>query len=201
MKDFWDERYGAEAFAYGEKPNEFLKEKLSMIPHGGTVLFPAEGEGRNAVYAATEGYNVSAFDMSALGREKALQLADKAQVTIAYKVADLASIAYDEETFDGLVLVYSHFPAAIREQGFKKLCSYVKPGGKVIFECFSKAQLQYTSGGPKQLDMLFSLEEVKTIFSMLEFDVLEEKLITLEEGLYHNGKGSVIRFTATKIAS
>ncbi|MEO5947061.1 MAG: hypothetical protein ABIP79_09605, partial [Chitinophagaceae bacterium] len=85
MKEKWDERYSAKEFAYGEQPNNYLKEQLLKIP-AGTILFSAEGEGRNAVYAATIGWTVFAFDISAEGRKKAIQLADKHHVKINYEV-------------------------------------------------------------------------------------------------------------------
>lgn len=133
MKEFWNERYAAEAFAYGETPNVYVEEKLSEIAEGGKVLFPAEGEGRNAVYAATKGYEVEAFDMSISGKEKALQLAEKFGVTIHYELKNLEHITYPEAIFDGLVLVYAHFPADIRKEGFRKLCGALKPGGNCHF--------------------------------------------------------------------
>ncbi|GLB51520.1 methyltransferase [Neptunitalea chrysea] len=200
MKEFWNERYQAEAFAYGIAPNDFFKEKLVEIPAGGSVLFAAEGEGRNAVYAATQGYKGSAFDMSVSGKEKALMLAEKQGVSIDYQVADLESVHYDTESFDALVLIYSHFPAEIRAAGLEKLCSYVKPGGKLIFECFAKEQFGRTSGGPKNSEMLFSIAEVKQLFPELEFNILEQCEITLNEGLYHRGEGSVVRFVASKLS-
>lgn len=198
MKEFWNERYAAEAFAYGETPNVYVEEKLSEIAEGGKVLFPAEGEGRNAVYAATKGYEVEAFDMSISGKEKALQLADKLGVTIHYELKNLQHITYPEAIFDGLVLIYAHFPADIRKEGFHKLCKALKPGGIVIFEAFAKDQLQYTSGGPKDEAMLFSEEEIPELFPDFTFKEIGTYTIDLEEGLYHIGKGSVVRFVAIK---
>ncbi|SFU29791.1 Methyltransferase domain-containing protein [Pustulibacterium marinum] len=198
MKEFWNERYAAEAFAYGETPNVYVEEKLSEIAEGGKVLFPAEGEGRNAVYAATKGFEVEAFDMSISGKEKALQLADKLGVKIRYELKNLKHITYPEAIFDGLILIYAHFPADIRKEGFHKLCKSLKPGGIVIFEAFAKDQLQYTSGGPKNEAMLFSEEEIPELFPDFTFKEIGTHIIDLEEGLYHIGKGSVVRFVGIK---
>src|SRR5688572_28635163 len=86
--DRWNDRYSKDEYAYGERPNNFLKEQLEKIKVG-SILFPAEGEGRNAVFAATLGWNVSAFDISAEGKNKALRLAETHKVTIDYQVGEL----------------------------------------------------------------------------------------------------------------
>ena len=108
MKDFWNQRYGALEYAYGEKPNEFIKEQLIRLPLG-KALFPAEGEGRNAVFAATLGWQVSAFDISQAGREKAIALAKSKHVEIEYAVSNLEDVVFEPASFDALVLVFAHF--------------------------------------------------------------------------------------------
>ena len=116
----WNERYSQEAFAYGEAPNHYLKEQLIKLPVG-SILFPAEGEGRNAVFAATSGWQVSAFDISQEGKNKALKLADKNQVSIDYQVGALDVLNYEPEQFDAIALIYAHFPANIKSAYHKKL--------------------------------------------------------------------------------
>lgn len=200
--DRWDERYRNDEFAYGEQPNNFLKEQLDLLD-AGTILFPAEGEGRNAVYAARLGWTVSAFDISIEGKNKALRLAKANQVTIDYQVGALQSMSYGYEQFDAIALIYAHFPADIKSMYHKMLDKYLRKGGLVIFEAFSKKHIDYIAenekvGGPKDIAMLFSVEEIKTDFENYEIIVLEEKVIELSEGLFHNGKGSVIRFVGRK---
>lgn len=201
-QDRWDERYSEEGYAYGIEPNEYLKKQLQKL-NLGTILFPAEGEGRNAVYAAQLGWNVSAFDTSKEGKKKALQLAEKKDVTIDYKVGLLPNLKYRREQFDVIALIFAHFPPEIKSQYHQLLSSYVKPDGIVILEAFSKKNLEYRFknekiGGPKDLDTLFSLEEVKADFHNFEIIELVEKEVELNEGLYHIGKGSVIRFVGRK---
>ncbi|MFA5669661.1 MAG: class I SAM-dependent methyltransferase [Balneolaceae bacterium] len=198
----WDERYSEEGYAYGVEPNEYLKEQLQKLDVG-TILFPAEGEGRNAVYAAQLGWNVSAFDISIEGKKKALQLAEKKNVTIDYKVGLLPELNYHFEQFGALALIYAHFPPDIRSQYHGLLNAYLKTGGTIILEAFSKKNLEYRLknekiGGPKDLDTLFSLDEVKADFHNYEIIELVEKEVELNEGLYHLGKGSVIRFVGRK---
>jgi SAM-dependent methyltransferase len=200
--DKWNERYGNEAYAYGENPNLFFKEKIQELEKG-TVLMPAEGEGRNAVFAAKMGWSVFAFDQSEEGEKKANQLAEKNGVSINYKVGELQSMVYENEQFDAIGLIYAHFPADLKSQYHRLLKRYLKKGGIIIFEAFSKNNIQYRTknpkiGGPPELASLFSLEELTSDFEDFEIIQLEEKEIELSEGLYHNGKGSVIRFVGKK---
>jgi hypothetical protein len=202
MKNMWDDRYSKTEFAYGEQPNNFLKEQLIKIPVG-TILFPAEGEGRNAVYAATLDWTVDAFDQSIEGEKKALKLAEKHHVSINYMAGEFRSLTYTENQFDALALIYAHFPADKKSSYHKILTTYLRPGGIVIFEAFSKRHLDYNRinekvGGPKDLETLFSIEEIKSDFENFEIIELEEKEIQLNEGLFHNGLGMVIRFVGRK---
>lgn len=200
--DRWNDRYSTDEFAYGEQPNNYLKEQLVQLETG-TILFPAEGEGRNAVFAAKLGWEVSAFDISIEGKNKALQLAENNNVSIDYQVGELQELDYKAEQFDAIALIYAHFPSAIKSTYHKTLSNYLRKGGLLIFEAFSKQHLDYLAknekvGGPKEIDMLFSIEEIRADFENYEIIVLEEKEIELNEGLFHNGLGSVIRFVGRK---
>jgi 2-polyprenyl-3-methyl-5-hydroxy-6-metoxy-1,4-benzoquinol methylase len=202
MKKFWNERYAQDEFAYGTEANHFLKEQLVKIPSG-KILFPAEGEGRNAVYAATKSWNVTAFDISEEGKKKAEKLAKQNGVSINYQVGELENHNFAQEEFDVIALIYAHFPGNIKEEINKKLNEYLKPNGTIIFEAFSKNHLSYIAknekvGGPREIGMLYSMDEIKDYFPNFEILMLEESEIELEEGLYHNGLGSVIRFVGRK---
>jgi SAM-dependent methyltransferase len=198
----WNERYGNDEFAYGEKPNNYLKTQLEKLSVG-SILFPAEGEGRNAVFAATLGWKVAAFDISEEGKKKALRLAASHQVAIDYQVGELQTLNYTDEQFDAVALIYAHFPANIKSAMHEALDKYVKKGGIIIFEAFSKKHLDIVTknekvGGPKDLASLFSLEEIQSDFKNYEILELAELEIELSEGLFHNGTGSVIRFVGRK---
>jgi 2-polyprenyl-3-methyl-5-hydroxy-6-metoxy-1,4-benzoquinol methylase len=197
MKQFWNERYADNTFAYGKEPNQFLKENIHLLPKG-NILFVAEGEGRNAVFAAKEGFQVSAFDYSESGKQKALALAQEHNVTVDYLVSDVLELSYEKESFEALVFVFTHFPAEIRKEAHLKLLQLLKPSGSILFEAFGKEQLNYTSGGPKDIDMLFSEEEVKNEFPAISFDSLSTEKIVLDEGPFHQGEGVVVRFIGTK---
>lgn len=198
----WNERYSSEEFAYGVHPNNYLKEQLDKLDPG-AILFPAEGEGRNAVFAAKLGWKVSAFDISAEGKNKASRLAEVNHVDIDYQVGELQDLGYKPGQFDAIALIYAHFPAEIKSSIHKMLNRHLRKGGIIIFEAFSKKHLDYITrnekvGGPKDIGSLFSLDEIRADFPHYEIIELTEQEIQLNEGLFHNGQGSVIRFTGRK---
>jgi len=198
----WNDRYSNDEFAYGEEPNNYLEEQLRKL-NVGTILFPAEGEGRNAVFAAKLGWTVSAFDISIEGKNKAIGLAQKNNVTIDYQVGELETLNFETEQFDVIALIYAHFPANIKSVYHQAFDQLLKKGGIIIFEAFSKKHLEYIAanekvGGPKDIESLFSTDEIKSDFANYEIIELVEKEIELNEGIFHNGKGSVIRFVGRK---
>lgn len=202
QKEHWSERYAQPEFAYGEAPNEFFKEQIEMLAPG-KILMPADGEGRNGVYAASLGWEVHAFDLSLEGKKKALQLAEKHNVKLHFDVGDFAELSYEAESFDAMGLIFAHFPPDKRKDFHHRLVSSLKPGGTVIFEAFSKEHLNYNSknpgvGGPKLAPALFSIEEIHEEFPGIEPTLLEETVVDLNEGKYHIGQGSVIRFVGKK---
>jgi len=197
MKEFWNKRYSSEDYAYGETPNEYVKQELSRLKQG-KIIFPAEGEGRNAVYAATRGWNVTAFDPSTEGKKKAEFLARKHNVGIDYHITDYEGCDFAKESFDCLVLVYAHMPPSLREMAHKKLTTFLKPGGKLILEGFSKKQIRNNTGGPRNIDFLFSEDELRSDFSDLSQLEILEKEVFLDEGPFHQGTASVIRITGEK---
>ncbi len=203
MKEFWEKRYANERFAYGIEPNVFFEKILEENQLKGSILLPGEGEGRNAVFAATKGLNVTCFDMSSQGKQKALKLAKQNNVTINYLVGEFSELHFEENSFDAIALIYAHFPANLKTAYHKKLTSYLKKGGLLILEGFSENQLKINkenqqSFGPKNIDMLYSVESIKNDFKDLEIQVLNQELIDLDEGIHHIGKGDVIRFIGKK---
>jgi 2-polyprenyl-3-methyl-5-hydroxy-6-metoxy-1,4-benzoquinol methylase len=120
MKQFWNDRYTESEFAYGKEPNQFLKVHIHLLPKG-KVLFVAEGEGRNAVFASKNGYQVTAFDYSDSGRKKALALALENNVEIEYEVSDVLQLSYQKNSFDAIVFIFAHFPSDIRKEAHQEL--------------------------------------------------------------------------------
>ena len=134
---------------------------------------------------------------------KASRLATQNKVTIDYQLGELQALNYKAEEFDTIALIYAHFPAGIKSSNHRMLDKYLRKGGTIIFEAFSKNHLDYLAknknvGGPKDIDMLFSKDEIRSDFKNYDIIELEEKEIELNEGQFHNGTGSVIRFVGRK---
>ncbi|MFK5879940.1 MAG: class I SAM-dependent methyltransferase [Flavobacteriaceae bacterium] len=202
MKGFWNDRYSKEGFTYGEAPNVFFKQELDKL-NSEKILLPADGEGRNSVYASKNNWEVFACDLSEQGKAKTNEFAKKQNVLINYKVGDFGKLEYQNEYFDAIALIYAHFPPNKKSEYHKLVNNYLKVGGTIIFEAFGKNHLKYNSinpkaGGPKDLDMLFSVDELKSDFPNYKISILEEIEVNLSEGQFHIGKGSVVRFVARK---
>ena len=199
---FWNERYAHAGYAYGTIPNAYLKEKAAELA-AGTILLPAEGEGRNAVFLATQGWETYAFDQSVEGGNKALRLAAQNDVEISYTVSNVENIRYPEKKFDALALIFAHFPGENRRSYHRKLSSFLKPGGHLIIEGFSKEHATFqkfnpTAGGPRDATMLYNMEELKKDFNDFEFIEATEEKVVLAEGEFHQGEALVIRIFAVK---
>jgi SAM-dependent methyltransferase len=205
MKDFWNERYSNEVYAYGTEPNQYFKNSLERYKSKGNLLLPAEGEGRNAVHAAKQGLQVSAFDISVEGQKKALQLAAENNVKINYEVGSMFELDFSNRKFDAIALIFAHFPVDLLSQYHRAMMDLLKPGGLVILEGFSKKHLEFQkinpqAGGPKNIEMLFSMASIRADFNELEVLELEEKEVELTEGPYHQGMSSVVHFVGRKQA-
>jgi len=203
MKEMWNSRYSDSAYAYGIAPNEFFKTAIDTYKPQGKILLPAEGEGRNAIYAAKNGLEIFAFDISIEGKKKAEQLAKQENVTIHYEVGQFFDLQLVNEKFDVAALIYAHFPPPILSKYYQKVAELLKPNGLVILEGFSTNHLPLRAanpkvGGPGKMEMLFSKETIKENFPNFEILQLEEVEVELQEGLYHNGLGSVLRFVGRK---
>ncbi len=197
--NFWDERYSSMEYVYGTEPNHFFKEQIDKIPVRGKILLPGEGEGRNAVYAAKLGWQVDAFDQSKIAQQKALSLAEKNEVKINYNVINLNKFNPAKEQYDAVAIIFVHLKEDFRQALNKKLIDSLKTGGKIILELFSKRQLGKNSGGPQELTMLYSLDEIERDFRNLKSTMLKEEILYLDESEKHKGEASVIRFVGEKI--
>lgn len=202
MKAFWNNRYQAETYAYGTAPNDFFASQLVNLKPG-KILLPADGEGRNAVFAAKLGWEVTSFDLSAAGKQKAEKLAKAEGVAIKYLVGSAEDLSFSPNYFDAIALIFAHFPAAEKSKYHHKFKAFLKSNGTVIFEAFGKQHLSYNAvnpkvGGPRDLAMLFSTDEIRADFSDFDIQLLLEEEVDLAEGIYHLGKGSVVRFRGSK---
>ena len=198
MKEFWNERYSEKDYVYGEKPNAFFAGQLDKMT-AGNIILPCEGEGRNAVYAATLGWNAKAFDSSEAGKIKALLLADKKRVNIDYSIEDANAINYPDNSADAVAFIFAHFPPSTRKGIHQKAIKWLKKGGKIILEAFNPLQLQNSSGGPKELSMLYTAEMLKGDFAALKIELLQTQRSVLTEGKYHQGAADLIQFVGIKV--
>lgn len=193
---FWDERFSSEEFVYGKEPNQFYKHILDLL-NPGSILLPGEGEGRNALYAAKTGWKVTAFDSSTAGKEKAHQLFNENNLELNYQISDYKSFESTEK-YDVISLIFTHLPSNERKIAHSKYIDLLKDGGTLILQMFSKEQLGLTSGGPKDLDMLVSAEELRSDFEHLTSLSVEQETILLNEGPYHQGEAHVISVKGIK---
>ena len=197
MKAMWNERYQQDIYQYGINPNDFMAEQIRQLP-AGRILFPGAGEGRDAVFAAKLGWEAHAFDLSEQGQSKALKLASQEKTRIHFKVADATLVKFPLASFDAIALTYFHLPIEIRLPFYANCVSWLKPGGIILIEGFSKKQLGLSSGGPKNIDWLFSAQELETEFPGLKILTNQEKQRVLDEGPLHQGLAEVVQFIAQK---
>ncbi len=197
MQEFWDQRFDVKEFVYGRHPNAFFKD---FIDHHktGSLLLPAEGEGRNAVYAALKGWQVSAFDFSPKARAKALTLCKEYGVEIDYQLSSIEDY-HTEARFHAIALIFLHLLPETRHQVHRKLIDLLEPGGYFVLEAFSKKQIHYNTGGPQNQDLLYQGRDLIDDLHNLELVYFKEKLRTLENGLHHQGKAEVIQLIARKL--
>jgi len=198
MNQFWDKRYSIEEYVYGKEPNEFFKKHLSNLKPG-ILLLPGEGEGRNAVFAASNFWEVHAFDPSKEGRKKAMKLAKERGVDLRYTINTYLDFAFFRDFYDAVGLFFTHQPAEMRIPFHKKVINSLKPGGQLIMETFHKKQINRDTGGPGNMELLFDETELRNDFAeleLLELNVLTRKL---SEGIFHNGEADVIQLVANKV--
>jgi len=203
MIEFWNNRYKDTDYAYGIQPNEFLKNTVLNLSTKGKALLPCEGEGRNAVFLAKNGFDVTAFDSSNEGKKKAFKLAKREGVNINYTICDFETFKFQDEYFDVISLVYAHFSPNVREVYHQQLIKALKPGGTIIIEGFSKDNLLLSKknpkiGGPQKIDLLYDESTLKNDFKSLNIIQLKQITVELNEGKYHIGESSVVRMIAKK---
>jgi hypothetical protein len=199
MPNFWDERFAGPTFKYGTEPNAFLREQAHRLPEAAAVLVPGDGEGRNGVWLAQQGHRVLSVDASEVGLTKARSLAATRGTDTASRLTtlcvDLADWAPPPASFDAVVLVFCHLDSALRRRAHPRLAQGLKPGGWLILEAFHPGQLGFDSGGPKDLDMLYTLADLRSDFDgLLDEQLGWEGEVHLDEGPGHQGPGFVTRW-------
>jgi len=197
MSDFWDERYKNDDFVYGTEPNAVFKTFIDQESPG-KLLLPAEGEGRNAVYAASKGWDVFAFDSSSEALKKAKRLAESKNVIFNYQLSDLQNYLAEKDLYDVIALIYVHQSPPVRQKFHLELIRSLKKGGKLFLLAFSQSQINNNSGGPKDKNLLYDIELIRNDFKKLEMMVCEELQLHLEEGPWHTGVSNNILYIGRK---
>ena len=193
----WDERYAQDQLAYGAEPNDFLLEQAGQLP-GSPVLCLAAGQGRNALYLAGLGYDVLAVDQSAVGLARAVELAEEAGVSIRTEDADLNSWRFGEGIYAGITSIWCHLPPDLREQVHRSVVDALMPGGILILEAYTPAQVRQGTGGPPVADLMMSEASLRRELEGLEFLHVEELEREVSEGPYHRGTSAVVQLIARK---
>ena len=196
-KDFWNERYADNEVVYGREPNLFFKSFIDNRKPG-TLLLPAEGEGRNAVYAASKGWEVDAFDFSEQAYRKAMNWSAEKNVTINYQVKEIERFTATKK-YDAVGLIYVHLPQTIRQSFHKQVHNSIRSGGFLVLEAFAKEQLEYGSGGPKSVSLLYDAPTICQDFPFLHTMFCGQKEIDLDEGNFHKGKAAVLQLIGQKL--
>ena len=191
----WDQRYASPEYIYGTEPNNFFAAEAWRIPNG-PVLFLAEGEGRNAVWLAERDYSVTAVDSSAVGLDKAQQLAAERGVTIETVCADLGEYSITPNAWAGIVSIFGHLPPELRRQAHRQAAFGLRPGGIFILEAYTPQQLDYGTGGPPRAELMIDQAALANDLAGLNCLVLRELEREIHEGSHHNGRAHVVQAVA-----
>ena len=197
QQDFWNEKFLRDGYLYGKEPNAFLKACYNNFKKSQRVLCLGEGEGRNAVYLAKKGYEVAALDASDVGLKKLEDFANEVGVSVKTRCIDLNEWV-PKKKYGAIMFSYLHLNKQEQQPLFEKIERSLKAKGFFIAEVFSKNQLNYSSGGPKDADLLYRIDDFQDAFSHCIIHKLEEVEVELDEGKGHQGKASVIRIIAQR---
>jgi len=190
----WDERFSQQEPVYGEAPNSFLADQVkTRLRPGMKLLLPGDGYGRNGIWLAKQGFDVHTVDLSPVGVERARKAATAAHITMTIEQADLATWHWPENQFDAVAAIFLHVPPEVRAKVHAGMLRCVKTGGLILFEVFSTEQLKHSSGGPKQIDLLYTTELLRRDFAEAEPLELAEKEVHIHEGHMHSGPAAVVQ--------
>ncbi len=190
----WDERFAKPEPVYGEEPNGYLRAQVAQrLQTGMKVLVPGDGYGRNGIWLARQGMQVTTVDVSSVGVERARAAASAAGVKMEILLSDLNAWKWPESEFDAAASIFLHLWPEQRAGIHARMLRALKPGGILILEAFTPGQLKHTSGGPKQVELLYTADILRGDFAGAEILELAEEEVELNEGRLHSGPGAVVR--------
>ena len=193
----WNQRYAGDDFLFGTAPNAWLHEHASALPPAGRVLCVADGEGRNSVWLAKQGFVVDAFDVAERAVRKAQAFAQREAVAVNFSVADIDSYAWPEAAYDGVVGIFVQFAdPATRARLFERIVRCLKPGGVLILQGYTPKQLSFKTGGPPFVSHLYTPELLESAFAALSVISLRSYEADVQEGRGHSGPSALIGLVA-----
>lgn len=199
--DRWNNRFAAEGFVFGTAPNAFLAAQAPRLKPSASALCVADGEGRNSVWLASQGLEVTAFDFSPIALAKARTFAARSRVKVDYRLSTVEDWNWDERRYDVLAGIFIQFVGpAERARMFAGMARALKPGGLLILEGYGPKQLEYATGGPKKLENLYTEELLRSSFKDLEILHLASYDAEVDEGAGHKGMSALVDLVARKPA-
>lgn len=194
----WNSRFSADGYLFGEEPNAYLRDHVHLL-NAGSALSVADGEGRNSVWLAQQGFAVDAFDFSPVAVAKAQSLAADRGVSVGLSCSDWASFDWRQNAYDNVVGIFFQFAdAQERTLLFQKMAHAVKPGGVLLIQGYHVDQLKFNTGGPGVLENLYTEDLMRASFS--NFDVLDlcvyEAMV--QEGKGHSGESALLGYVGVK---
>ena len=194
----WNERFSTQRYLFGEKPNRYLAEKTALLKKD-KALSIADGEGRNSVWLASQGFEVDAFDFSPVAIEKAKNLAAAQHVNVNFQCSDWQSFDWKANHYDTIAGIFFQFAdPTSRLQIFEKLNAALKPGGTLIIQGYGLEQMQFKTGGPGILENLY--DEALLLASFKDYKILDLKTYQEEvnEGPGHSGMSALVGYVGEK---
>lgn len=196
-QQMWNERFEAAEYVFGLEPNDFLREQAMKLPRG-KALSLGEGEGRNAVWLATQGFDVWSVDLSPVGVAKTLKLAESHGVTVQASVGDLADYVIEPTTWDVIISIFAHTPPPIRKRIHRQVVNGLRSDGVYLLEAYTPRQIALGTGGPKDPSLMPTAELLADELSGLQFDRLLEVTRDVVEGSLHTGQAAVVQVVASR---
>jgi SAM-dependent methyltransferase len=195
--NIWDERYAGDDYFFGVVPNAFLLTQQKLLQKGGSCLAVADGEGRNGVWLAEQGLSVMSVENSAMAMRKARALAEQRHVNIDFVLADILAWEWGTRRFDFVVAIFIQFVTPDKRQHvFDLMKRCLKPGGYVLLQGYTPRQIDYGTGGPSQVENLYTEDMLRTAFSDMEIVHLREHDDHVSEGIGHHGMSALIDLVA-----
>ena len=198
-KDFWNQRYKADGYLFGREPNAFVKSRAHLFEAGLDVLSIADGEGRNGVFAARQGANVTSVDFSEAAQVKARQLADEYSVEVTFEQRDVYDWDGVDTVYDIVLAIFIQFaPPEKRAALFENIKRLVKPGGLVVMQGYRPEQVSYKTGGPPNAANMYTADLLRDTFSDFDIEHLEVHDSLVDEGSGHSGLSALIDMIARR---